>query len=441
MITALFLIVLLTVLTAVYVAAEFAFVGVRQTRIEELAAKGSKLASMVRPLVSSPARLDAAIAACQIGITLASLVLGAYGQATLGARLAGVLEVRADMPPAAAQSLAAAVVLLGLVAFQVVFGELFPKSLAMRYPSTVAMATVLPLRWSMGLFSSFIWLLNGSSNLLLALMRVPAGSRIHVHGAAEIDLLVTESHEGGMLDEAERERLHNVFRLASRRVREVMVPRTQVFAVDVNTPPDELMGIAADSAYTRIPVYEDNLDNVLGVIHVKDLLAAALPESGAPDLREVLREVPRVLENIYVGRLLSDMRARHIQMSVVVDEYGGTSGIVTLEDLLEEVVGDIPDEYDKGSLPTVAALPDGRFRIPGRMLITDVNERLGLNLEHLEADTIGGLFMGLVGRVPEPGDTVEVEGCCLEVEEVGEYTVETLLLTLVNGESGGTTDG
>jgi len=221
----------------------------------------------------------------------------------------------------------------------------------------------------------------------------------------------------------------------------VMVPRTQVFAVDVNTPPDELMGIAADSAYTRIPVYEDNLDNVLGVIHVKDLLAAALPESGAPDLREVLREVPRVLENIYVGRLLSDMRARHIQMSVVVDEYGGTSGIVTLEDLLEEVVGDIPDEYDKGSLPTVAALPDGRLRIPGRMLITDVNERLGLNLEHLEADTIGGLFMGLVGRVPEPGDTVEVEGCCMEVEEVGGYTVETLLLTLLNGESGGTTDG
>lgn len=429
MITAILIVIVLTALTALYVAAEFAFVGVRRTRIEELAAGGNKLAIMVRPMISAPAVLDAAIAACQIGITFTSLVLGAYGQAAFGAPLAKALAERAAMPLAAAQSLAVVVTLLGLVAFQVVFGELLPKSIAMRYPVAVALTTAFPLRWSIGLFSSFIWLLNGSSNLVLRALRIPIGVRHQVHGAEEIDLLVTESHEGGLLAETERKRLHNVFRLTSRKVREVMVPRTRVFAIDIQTPPDELLSIASESPYTRIPVYEDDLDRVLGVIHVKDLLSCAGPGHPPPDIAAVLREAPRVLENLPVGRLLTDMRASHVQMSVVVDEYGGTSGIVTLEDLLEEVVGDIPDEYDKGVSPQVSALPDGRFRVPGTMLIADANEQFGLKLESSDADTVGGLVMGQVGREPRPGDTVEIGGCLLQVEEASGYTIARLVLT------------
>lgn len=440
MMLAILVVVLLVAVNALYVAAEFASVGVRRTRVDELAEQGNRLARRLAPIVSDPRRLDVYIAACQIGITVSGLVLGAYGQHVLAGHLETFAAGHGHWGMVIAQSGAAAVVLVALTAFQVVFGELIPKAIATRYPSRVALLTLPPVLASLSVFSGtrILWLLNGSAGLLLRAFGVPLAPRHRAHVPEEIDILVEESHEGGMLDDEERQRLHNVFRLAGRRAREVMIPRPRVFAVDLDTPTEELLSIATDSAFTRIPVYRETLDNVLGVVHVKDLLAASAAGDKNVCVESLMREMPRVLESMPVPRLLSDLRARHLQMALVVDEYGGTSGIVTLEDLLEEVVGDIPDEYQKAPLPEVEEMPDGTYRVPGSMLIDDLNDRFGLHINYEEADTVAGLVMGLLGRIPQAGDEVVPNGCSLRVEEMKHNTVDTarLAIAVEAGEDG-----
>ncbi|MCC6485314.1 MAG: HlyC/CorC family transporter [Armatimonadetes bacterium] len=429
MLASMLVVVLLTLVTALYVAAEFAFVGLRRTKVDELASEGNRWAAMLRPIVSDPHRLDAYIAACQVGITLTGLIVGAVGQSAFGDPLGRSLQ-SIGFEPHSARATAALLVLLGLVAFQVIVGELLPKGIAVRYPSEVASATVLPMRFSLRLLFFFIWLLNGSSNAILRLLRVPSSGRRHVHGAEEIDLLVTESHEGGMLEEKERKRMHNVFRLAERRVRDVMIPRIRVFAVSVDATVPELINIATESAYTRIPVYEDSVDHILGVVHIKDLLAASARDSESLRLRDLIREMPHVLESMSIKGLFSDMRARRIQMSLVVDEYGGTAGIVTLEDLLEEVIGDIPDEYEKASDVQASQLDALHWRVPGSMTIQSFNERFGVDIDYPNASTLNGLVMGLLGKMPQLDDCVEVENCRFEVAAVDGYAVQWIVVTL-----------
>lgn len=426
-VTAAVVIFLLIAANALYVAAEFSAVASRRTRVEELAGEGNALARALLPLMSSSRALDTYVAACQIGITLSSLVLGAYGQATVGRALAGRLQESGGLSPEAALSLAAVVTLAGLVSAQVVLGELLPKSVAIRYPVTVALATTVPMRWSLWLFAPLTWLLNGSASVLLRLLRVPSGPRLHVHAPEDIDYLVEESHEGGMLDDAERERLHNVLRLANRRVREVMVPRTRVFAIPADTPVADLVRIATDSPYTRIPVYRGSLDDVLGLLHVKDLLAASAGP-GPVDLEKLLRDMPRVPESRLVVDLLSDLRDRHQHMALVMDEYGGTSGIVTLEDLLEEVVGEIPDEYEKGPADRVVPLGEGGYRVPGTLPLADLAELTGLDVGDSESDTVAGLVMEKLGRIPEQGEMLDYDGWTFKVEAMDGHSLVSVLL-------------
>ncbi len=434
MLTPVVIIALLIAVNALYVAAEFAAVASRRTRVEELASEGKALARALLPLISTSQALDTCVAACQIGITLSSLVLGAYGQATVGRALAGRLMSDAGLSPEAALSLAAGVTLAGLVGTQVVLGELVPKSIALRYPVPVALSVAFPLRWSLWLFAPLIVLLNGSASLLLRLLRVPPRPRLHVHAPEDIDYLVEESHEGGLLDATEKARLHNVLRLARRRVREVMIPRTRVFAIPVDTPEEELIRIATDSAYTRIPVYRGSLDDVLGLLHVKDLLAASAG-GGAVRVEDLLRDMPRVPESLPVVDLLSDMRDRHQHMALVLDEYGGTSGIVTLEDLLEEVVGEIPDEYAKGPDDRVVALGEGAFRVPGALPLSDLEELTGLRAAEAESDTVAGLVMEVLGRIPGPGETLEYGGWRFQVETVDGHSILSVLMRREDGET------
>lgn len=427
MLTAAAVVALLIAVNALYVAAEFAAVAARRTRVEQLASEGNLFARSLLASIPDARGLDTYVAACQIGITLSSLILGAYGQATIGTYLSGRLQRAGGMDPEAALALAAAITLGALVVTQVILGELLPKSVAVRYPVAVALATALPMQWSIPVLAPFILLLNGSASLILRAFHVPPEARTHIHAAEEIDFLVEESHEGGMLDDAEHERLHNVLRLTNSRVKEVMIPRTRVFAIPIDTSPAQLMEIATDSAYTRTPVYEGSLDNVLGLLHVKDLLAQTASDD-EENLVGMLRDMMRVLETTRVVDLLSDMRSRHQQMALVVDEYGGTSGIVTLEDLLEEVVGEIPDEYDKGHTDSVVHLGEGVFRAPGTLPLRDLREEAGVDVEFPASDTVGGLVMGLLGRMPLKGDVVTLEGWRIEVEEVDGHSTESVLI-------------
>lgn len=413
---------LLLGLNGLYVAAEFAAVSVRRSRIRQKAEEGNRFALALLPTLEDPARLDRFVAACQVGITLSSLTLGAYGQATLGQTLMPLFERWGNMQAVAAQSGSAAVVLVSLTTFQMVLGELVPKSLALQYPTQTSLFTIFPLRWSEKLLSWAIALLNGSGWLLLKAMGVEPRAHRHLHSPEEIRYLVTESREGGKLRPGEHRRLNRALGLTQRTARELMVPRTRMKAVDVAGGLAGAVRAAATLPYTRIPVYDGSLDHILGFVHAKDLAAAILAGRVEDDaLQPHVRPLLAVHEGVSADRVLSLMREERGVMAVVVDDFGGTSGLITAEDILTELLGDVADEFKyAGAVPE--RLEDGSTRLPGDMRLHEVARWVGVEWEG-DADTVGGLVMERLGRAPAPGDVLSIEGVRVEVEAVEHHAV------------------
>jgi CBS domain containing-hemolysin-like protein len=432
--------------TALYVAAEFAAVAARKTRISQMAASGNSLARMLLPFLEDRQKLDSYIAVSQLGITATSLGLGAYGQGTVAeqlvpplARLIGALGPRlgAEMTQtaavAAAESISATGILLLFTVLQVVLGELFPKSLAVQYPEQVALATTLPMRWSLFIFRPFIWFFNGSGNLILRLtgFNRPPG-HTHVHSPEEIEILVTESHQGGLLDDEERVLLRNAFRLRDLTARQVMVHRTRIVAAPAHSTVAALMNMSLEGGFTRIPLYQGNIDHIIGFVHIKDIFR--LHVLGKENLAEILREVVHVPESMAVADVW-DTLSRHGQyMAIVFDEYGGTAGLITFEDLIEEIFGELQDEFDN-EIPLIAQDKEGRMYLRGDLLVTDVNEYLGLSLPDEDADTLGGLVLVHLGRLPEVGDEVTLGGTVIRVEAVGDLGVNEVSLQPLSDNS------
>ncbi len=341
-------ILLLISINALYVAAEFAAVGVRHSRIRQRADEGNVLAIRLLPILSDPRKLDRYIAACQIGITISSLVLGAYGQVTLARSLATVFEQLGGLQDVAAHSTAAAVVLIGLTVLQMILGELVPKSLALQYPMQTALYTVLPMQWSLRVSSWLIAVLNGSGLAILRLLGVRESGHRHIHSPEEIELLIAESRAGGLLEPAEHQRLSRALKLAVRPVKELMVPLQRVDAVDINMPFEDVLRRVTDSPYTRLPVYRTSLGQIVGLIHTKDIVRRSLDGAGPGSVERVMRPVLTVPWTMTADQLLGLMRERHRQQAIVVDERGGPVGLVTLNDVLGEVIGDVGDEFKKG---------------------------------------------------------------------------------------------
>lgn len=419
---------LLLAFNGLYVAAEFAAVSVRRSRIRQMAEEGHRLARSLLPTLEEAPRLDRYIAACQVGITLSSLVLGAYGQATLSASLLPIFERWGGFQAAAAHSASAAVVLVGLTVLQMVLGELVPKSLALQYPTRLAVLTVLPMRWSERLLAWFIVVLNGSGWLVLRLLGVEPKAHRHLHSAEEIRFLVAESRQGGHLDAEEERRLGHALELTQRTARELMVPRTRLVAVDEAAGLDAAIEVAATSPYTRLPVYRGTLDRIVGIVHAKDLAAAFLTGEPAADdaLARLLRPILTVHERVTADRVLALMRERTAVMVLVIDEHGGTAGILTTEDILSELLGDVADEFKhEGGRPQ--RLPDGRVRLPGELPLYDVRPWVGTAWRG-RSDTVGGLVMERLGRLPAPGDTLEIGGAAVEVERVEGRAVRSILV-------------
>src|SRR5688572_13863697 len=281
-------IVLLILLTGLYVAAEFAAVSARRSRLRRLAEDGNALAARILPVLEDPAALDRYIAASQIGITLSSLILGAYGQATIAPRVAPLLERAAGMDPATAESTAAVAILILLTILAVIIGELVPKSLALQNPTRTALATVIPMQWSLRLFSWSIAFLNGSGVLLLRVMGVPTTGHRHVHSPEEIELLIAESRDGGLLEPQEQVRLHRALRLGLRTARQLMVARARLVAVEETTPFEEVLRLFAGSPYSRLPVYRGSLDTIVGILHIKDVVTRFV-QSGSLTIASLLR--------------------------------------------------------------------------------------------------------------------------------------------------------
>ncbi|HVS66018.1 MAG TPA: hemolysin family protein [Thermoanaerobaculia bacterium] len=413
-----------------YVAAEFAAITVRRSRIRQMAEEGNRLARTLLPTIEEAQSLDRYIAACQVGITISSLVLGAYGQATLSESLMPLFERWGGLQAAAAQSTSTAVVLVGLTTLQMVLGELVPKSLALQYPTRLALLTVLPMRWSEKVLAWFIAVLNGSGWFILRLLGVEPKPHRHLHSAEEIRFFVAESREGGHLAPEEERRLGHALALTQRTARELMVPRTSIVAVDEREGLEAAIEVAATSPYTRLPVYRETLDRIVGVVHAKDLAAAFLAEDGADgarDLASLTRPILIVHERMSADRVLALMREQKGVMAAVVDERGGTAGIVTTEDILTELLGELADEF-KHAEGAPERLPDGRVRLPGDMPLYDIPPWVG-GIWEGDSVTAGGLVMERLGRVPAPGDTLEIEGAEVVVERVERRAVRSILVT------------
>jgi len=421
-------VVLLVLANAFFVAAEFSLVSVRRTRIAELLAQGVPAASWVQKAIENP---DRVIAATQLGITLASLGLGWIGEPALAHLLSPIVGLfPAAIQSGVSHSLSAGIAFAIITFLHVVVGELAPKSIALQNPERTSMYVARPTVITEWIFKPAIWLLNGSGNLLLRLVGVkPASGHELVHSVEELKMLVDQSAEGGVMMAEESEMLHAIFDLGDLVVRQVMIPRTEMIAVEADTPLEEIIGLVTQSTYTKFPVYDDSLDQILGIVHVKDLLRALQsPDCKDCTARALMREPVFVPETISVRTLLGQFRTNRQHIAIVLDEYGGTAGLVTLEDLLEEIVGEVSDPFDRIT-PEIQTLPDGSTLIDGLTLIEDVNEHLNLDLQDPNYDTIAGYVMGKLGRIPRVGDMVEWDGIRLKVESMDGMRIARLSLT------------
>jgi putative hemolysin len=426
LVAAALILVALILVNAVYVAAEFAAVSVRRSRIQQLAADGNPLATWLLPVIQSPAALDRYIAACQIGITLSSLVMGAYAQSTIAVRLEPLFTSWGGLQGVAAQSTSAVVVLLALTVGQVIFAELVPKSLALQYPTQTALYTLIPMIPSMWVYRPFIKWLNGTGIVVLKMLGAPPQSHRHIHSPDEIELLIAESRDGGLLEPDEHRRLQRALRLNLRQAKQLMVPRRKISAFDINTPLNEVITVVAHSPFSRLPVYRDSIDNVVGMLHTKDLVRW-LVNGGTTDatLASLLRPIATVHESIAADRVLRQLRERRTHQALVVDEFGGTAGLLTLEDVLSELIGDVGDEYKAGD-PVVESLADGRVRVPGGMAVDDAASALKTAWE-TDATTVGGLVTAALGHLPAPGERTTVGEFEFEVEHVVDRAVVSVL--------------
>jgi len=424
---ALGIITLLILLNGLFVAAEFAIVGAPRASIDRLAAGGNRIAQKVSRILRTPRLQDRYIATAQLGITFASLGLGMYGEHTLAQWIFDLLTVLKTPSWLAAHSLASILSVTILTYFHIVVGEMVPKSLALQYAErTVLRITPLMLLIKL-VFYPLVVGLNGLGNAILRLMGVERqlASGYHIT-PEELHYIIQESEAGGMLRETSAKVLNDLMEFGNLTAAEVMVPRVRVVGIPLNASPEELRKIMESSRYSRYPVFEGDLDHILGLVHIKDLLLLLLNK--LPLTRDDLRRVPYVPGTSSLEVALAAMHRRRTHMAVVMDEYGGTAGIITIEDLFEEVVG----EMDEGMtiLPKAYHDSQGRLRLSGTMRLDEVGEQLGIILEHEEVFTVSGLILMLLKRQPRVGDSVSYGGVQFEVTEIKGHGVSEGIATL-----------
>jgi magnesium and cobalt exporter, CNNM family len=409
----------LILLNAFFVAAEYGLVTARRTRIIELQHQGNRRARDVLRITSDPGRF---IAAMQLGVTLTSLGIGALGELTLSR------EFKHWM--AAVLAIVLAYVILSF--FHVVFGELVPKGAALGHSEGTALWVAIPVRAFITVFRPAIWFLQETTDLILRGFGLePPGAERQVHSEAELRMLVSRSTAEGEIQEGERELIEKVFVFGDKDVADVMVAKPDVAAVSIDMPPEEALAVVLDSPYTRYPVYRESLDDIEGVLHVRDLFSAIHDRGLAGlELASLLRPAYVIPETKDLASLLQEFRRTNSHFAVVVDEYGAMVGIATLEDLLEEIVGEIEDEFDVPEELVVQTGEDS-YRVDGKFSIDEFNERFGTDLPEEDFHTVAGFVFGQLGRAPEPGDDVSYDGMRFDVLEVDGNRIEQIAVTFV----------
>jgi putative hemolysin len=416
--------VLLLVLgNAFFVAAEYALVTARRSRLNELATRGNRRARIALRIMDSPIRF---IGTVQLGITGFSIALGAVGEPL----------VEHFLEPVLATTVAFAIAFAIVTYLHVTLGELVPKAIALQKNETTALWVALPVEAFYIATYPLVWFLQESSNAFTRLFGIsPAPAGVVAHSEEDIRMIVAAAEDTGVIEEAEEEMLYKVFDFAEKEAHEVMVPRPEVVALSVDIPTQEALAAVIDSPYTRYPVYRGSLDDVLGIMHVRDLFKA-LYDRGIENvsLEDLVRPAHVVPETKDLGALLGEFRRRNQHMALVIDEYGAVQGILTLEDLLEEIVGNIEDEYD---LPdeSIEHLEDGRIRIDGTFPIDDFNEQFTQELPADDYHTVAGFVFGALGRAAEAGDEVLHDGLRFAVLEVDGPRIEKLEIEFLNRDA------
>jgi magnesium and cobalt exporter, CNNM family len=405
----------LVLVNAFFVAAEFAVVRVRATRMESLAEEGHWQARLVRGIQR---RMETFLSATQLGITLTSLGLGWIGEPAFAHLLAGVFAALGIESPRVIQNTSIAVAFAAITLLHIVVGELAPKSYAIRFTERVALWVALPMRFFQLAVAPALWLLQRASKGTLILLGVnPETSGDLAHSEDELRLLLAESHRVGVLSESKRELLENVIDYTERTARHVMVPRADIAYLSLARNLEENLAVVTQAAATRFPLCSTDIDHVIGMVHVKDLFNRRDTLRSSEDLAAIKRDILFVPESRPLDLLQRDFQQRRTHMAIVVDEYGGTSGLVTLEDVIEEIVGEIQDEFDREP-PRVEETPEGLL-FDGLTLVDDAAERLGVKLpETADVSTLGGFVTAHVGRMPRPGDRISVEGHDFTVVEI-----------------------
>jgi CBS domain containing-hemolysin-like protein len=419
---------MLVAANAFFVAAEFALVGARRTRIEAMARTGNRAARRVEYAIG---RLDHYISGTQLGITLASLGLGWVGESTFAVLLIALFD---SLPPpwdAVATHTVAGTIAFAIITFlHIVLGELAPKSLALLFPEGVSLWTAGPLIIFSRVFTPFIVALNGTANLLLRTLGLSAPTEMErVHRPEEIEMLLAQTAEHGLLGEEPVEMIRGVFHLSETAAAEVMTPRTDIIAIAADKSLEEAAAFILEEGHSRYPVYDGSLDRIVGVVLARDVWRAQR-NGTASTISEVMREATFVPDTNSVEQLLRHMQREQTHMAVVIDEFGGTAGLVTIEDVVEEIVGEIEDELDVARLEFEEMAP-GVVEFPGNTPIYELNERFGLTVPDEDYTTVAGFVLGHLGRIARVGDEVDVENGRLRVVAVKGRRVERLAFTWV----------
>lgn len=408
----------LVALNGYFVAVEFAVVAVRRTRIDQLVAEGSVVARRALKLVDNP---DRVIAASQLGITIASLALGWIGEATVAALVEPPLEaVLGRWSEAAAHSIGTAVAFALVTFTHIVLGEQVPKTIAIRHAERITLLVSRPMNWFIRFFRPLIALLDGATAAVLRLLRMkPLAGHHTVYTLDELKLIVRESQQQGAIEAHQEEMLQKVFRFGDRQVHEVMIPRPDVVGVERGARVQDLLGLFSEASHARFPVYEDDLDNIVGIVAIKDVLRALAQDPAEMDasVGTLVRPALCVPETVAITDLFTNMRASHNQMAVVIDEYGGTAGIVTLEELVEEIVGRLSDELVSEE-ELVIRLDERTVEVDAQLRVDEVNDRLDLDLpEGEDYETVAGLLLFHLQRIPTEGEVLIHKN--LELKVVG----------------------
>ncbi len=416
-------VVVLVLANAFFVAAEFSLVGARKTRLEEMGRNGDRKARLARRAIQS---LDRYISATQLGITLASLGLGWIGEPALAHIIEGGFRwLPAPVDVIATHAVASGTAFAIITVLHIVLGELVPKAMALLFPEMVSSWVVVPLMGFAWVMAGPIALLNGAANRLLRFLGIKAPSEAErLHSPEEIRLLVEQSQEGGSIHQRDARLLEGVFEFSEKTAQEVMTPRTQMVALEGELPVEQAADEVARERRSRYPVYTESLDEISGVVHAKDILSALRAKPGAR-VRDIMRPPLFVPGTREVEDVLADMKRLKTHLAVVLDEYGGTAGLVTMEDLLEEIVGPIFDEYDPQERPPA---PAGGPVLDGGMPIGEFNNQYGTELDDADYNTVGGYVFGQLGRLPRPGDRVTAGPLALEVVEMEGRRVKTIRL-------------